>query len=423
MCVLAAAVASTACETSKSSNPLSPSVAGPIPGVNITAPKILEPAIGAKIPVDQQPVTLTVENASTSGVRPLVYVFEVAADAAFTNMVFTREGITPGDGGRTKLRLPDPLATGRSYFWRTRAQDGANTGDYSAANFDVFTPIIIETPTPTQPAANSTVTTLRPQFVVNNANKSGPFTAVTYTIEVADSFAFTNKVATWSTGEQSGQTKFDIPTDLKHNTVYYWHVRASDSTTTGPWSNTVAFQTFAAPPVPDPIPVPVPSGPVPGDAINLGQVAVYNSPADIASWPATSAITQIRMDPSMGLSFEFTKQNVWPNPIPPGFTGGIQYTVWAVVFINGRWHTSGFIEMWQGRPSTGAPILSDFARNWAYDGRWGPMAGYQPRVGEQMGFFLSAGDARGRGEPTSVRERTNVVIIALPAGDSGVFRF
>ena len=36
-----------ACETSKSANPLSPSVAGPIPGVEITAPKPLSPQANA----------------------------------------------------------------------------------------------------------------------------------------------------------------------------------------------------------------------------------------------------------------------------------------------------------------------------------------------------------------------------------------
>ena len=35
-----------ACEAEKSSSPLSPSVAGPIPGVSITPPKLLEPAQG-----------------------------------------------------------------------------------------------------------------------------------------------------------------------------------------------------------------------------------------------------------------------------------------------------------------------------------------------------------------------------------------
>ena len=37
------------CEAQKSETPLSPSVAGPIPGVEITAPRLLEPSMGTKI--------------------------------------------------------------------------------------------------------------------------------------------------------------------------------------------------------------------------------------------------------------------------------------------------------------------------------------------------------------------------------------
>ena len=57
----------------------------------------------ARIAVDQQPVTLTVQNASTSGVRPLSYLVEVAVDAGFTNKVFSRDGISPAEIGRANV--------------------------------------------------------------------------------------------------------------------------------------------------------------------------------------------------------------------------------------------------------------------------------------------------------------------------------
>ena len=82
-------------------------------------------------------------------------------------------------------------------------------------------------------------------------------------------------------------------------------------------------------------------------------------------------------------------------------------------------HNAGAVVLQIDEPRLTYPILSDFAANWAYDGRWGPMAGYRPRAGEQMGFFLSAGDARLWGTVISVRERSNVVVVPLPAGDSG----
>ena len=412
-----------ACVATKSEDPLSPTVAGPIPGVNITPPTIMQPTTGAKVAVDQQPLVLVVNNASSSGVRPLTYVFEIAADVSFANKVFSREGIQPG-ATQTSLRLPDALATGRTYFWHARAEDGANTGAFSStAAFDVFTPIVIGPPVPVSPIDNATVETAHPRFTFNNAPHSGPVGPLVYIIEVADSDSFGNKLAVWTVAEKAGQTYLDSPQDLPPIKQLFWHVRAADQVTAGPWSATQVFRTPAPIILPPPLPPDIPTGPAPGDAMNLGAAAVYNSPPDIASWAVTSKITRIDMSPAHGLNLEFTTKASWPDYTPPGWDGPLQYTVWAVVNINGRWYTSGFIQMWRGRPSTGAPILSDFARNWAYDSRWGPMMGYQPRAGEQMGFFVSAGNARGEGAVTSRRERSNVVLVSLPPGDNGSFPF
>ena len=415
--IACAAVTLTAC-AEKSSNPLSPTVAGPIPGVNITAPTPVQPGNGTRISVNQQPVTLMVNNATTSGVRPLSYTFEVATDVTFTNKVLLRENIVPGDG-KTSLRLSDALAAGRDYYWHARAEDGANTGPFStAASFNVFVPVVIEAPVLVAPVNNVTVDNVRPRFTMNNAARTGPAGAIAYLIELADSDTFANK-ATLTVAEQPNQTSADAPQDLPYSKQLFWHARAYDPENIGPWSPTQTFQT-PAPAVVAPSP---PTGPAPNDAIALSQAAVYNSPADIANWAVTSKITSVSMSGSSGLSFEFTTKQSWPDVTPPGFSGPLQYTVWAVVNINGRWYTSGFIQMWRGRASTGAPILSDFASNWAYDSRWGPMAGYQPHAGEQMGFFVSAGNARGVGGVSSVRERSNVVIVSLPAGDNGYFPF
>jgi hypothetical protein len=165
------------------------------------------------------------------------------------------------------------------------------------------------------------------------------------------------------------------------------------------------------------------------DAIDLSTAVVHNSPADVASWARTTRISQLNMapenSPHPGLSFEFPAHATWPNFTPPGWDGPIQYTVWAGVRISGVWHVAGIIQMWREREATGAPILANnnFARNWVYDSRWGAMAHYQPVAGEAMVFFLTAGNARGITGVTSVRERSNVVLVNLPANDSGVFRF
>ena len=106
--------------------------------------------------VAQQPITLTIGNATTSGVRPLTYSFEVAVDVNFTNRVFTRGSITSGASGQTSLPLPSALATGYTYDWHAQAQDGANTGAFSgASSFTVFMPIVINAPVPVGPSITS----------------------------------------------------------------------------------------------------------------------------------------------------------------------------------------------------------------------------------------------------------------------------
>jgi hypothetical protein len=279
--LLALIAATSACEAAKSANPLSPAVAGPIPGVDISAPKPLEPA-NAKIPVEQQPVTLLAEIAGSNGPRPLSYVFEVAVDAAFNTKVFVAENVAPGEGGRTSVRLPDRLAPEHSYFWRVKAQDGANTGPYSAAlGFEVFTRSVIESPTQTTPGINVVGQPLRPTFVVNNVGRSGPVGSLSYMFELSDSDSFANKTFV-TVAEQNGQTSLTSPQDLAFATVYYWHVRAFDAKTIGPWSTTRAFQTIA-----QPVAIPPPSsggsggdwqscGSTPGQAISACVIAAVN---------------------------------------------------------------------------------------------------------------------------------------------------
>jgi hypothetical protein len=405
------ALAVSACEHTKSSNPLAATVAGPIPGVAITAPKVVEPTPGAKVAVDLQPVTLTVENANTSGVRPLSYMFEVAIDATFTNKVFMREGVEPGDG-RTKLRLPDPLATGRSYFWRVRAQDGANTGPFSdPATFNVFTPIVIEAPGPIVPSPNSTVTTLRPQFVVNNARRSGPVGAITYQIEVSDTQTFAAKIAAWSVGEQPNQTTFDLPVDLKYSSLYYWHVRGTDPTTIGPWSATLAFATPAPPPVPSPTPTPGPGG-----DFNLAAARIVVSP-DVRSWPVTSEITSIRLGGGF-FHIDHTKRCRWPGV---DIGGALQEsTVWVFFQIGGQWYGSGGerLRPCQTDKELGRP--SDIGPGWFYSPVWAPMAGYVPQPGELVGFMMAAGSTRADSN-APVHERSRVVLIRWPGDGGGSF--
>jgi len=418
-----AAIICSGCEVSKSSNPLSPTVQGPIPGVNITAPKSLQPSGGQKIPVDQQPVTLIVENATTNGVRPLSYRFEIAADANFTTSVYATDMIAPGANGRTSVKLPDALATGKTYYWRSLAHDGANTGNYTqTASFDIYTPIVINPPVPASPAPNATVVGIRPRFTFNNATRSGPVGTIVYAVEVASDAGFSNRVALWgSIPEQPGQTSTDMPLDLKYQSVYYWRVAAYDQTTTGPWSSPLGFTTPDQPVVAPP--PPPPGGPVAADAFDLSAASIHSSPQGVGSWPVTTTITSLSVRPD-GVAVEFSKKDGpgrWPDVVPPGWTGGLQYTLWIAMNIGGSWHTCGPIEFWHGLAANGGDITvnNQIAVNWTY--YCGPMA-RQPAPGEMVGFFVTAGDQRLK-DAFIVHERSNIVVIPFPAVSGVSFSF
>jgi len=351
-------------------------------------------------------------------VRPLSYEFDIATDNNFANKVFSQKGVAPGASGQTGLRLSDALATGHTYYWRAQAQDGANSSAFSAtASFEVYTPIVIQAPVLIAPVGNITTDSTTPRFAIANAVRSGPVGAIGYTIEVADSDSFANKLAIWTIAETAGQTSFEAPGVLPANKQIFWHARAFDPTTTGPYSATAVFKT------PAPVVTPPPSGGGGSalDQINLSLATIMGGgPLDVASWAVTTNIQRIDFNPSSGLWFTFPAMNTWPDQLIPGWNGGaLQYTVWACAPVNG-WTCAGFVQMWKGRGGTGAPLPSNYTYWWGPAGSAtaGVFGSYVPQPGDTMAFFVTAGNERG-GTYTSIRERSNVVLVTLPYGDSG----
>jgi len=247
------------CESAKSANPTAPSVAGPIPGVNISAPRPLEPYAGSTLVFDGEPPTLLIENAGTSGARTIWLQLEVAADTSFQQIVHQADQISLGGNGRTSYRLPAPLGAGYTYYWRTRAADGANTGPYSSvSNFNVVPPVVIDAPVAIAPSGK--ITTNKPEFKVTNGAISGT-TGVVYRFEVSLTGDFSTMVAIVTAAPNgSGSTTMTLG-DLPYKTTYYWRVRGSDGSKESPYSNT---QTFTTPDTPAPPPTPPGGGGVPG---------------------------------------------------------------------------------------------------------------------------------------------------------------
>lgn len=406
---LAVALFMSGCALEKSSNPLSPSVAGPIPGVDITSPRMVQPSNGQRIAVDQQPVTLTIGNASTSGVRPLSYRFEVAVDAAFTNVLVSREGVEPGASGQTSLRLTDALAPERTYYWHARAQDGANVGPYSApAQFAIFTPLVLRAPTPISPINDAVVSSLRPTVVFQNAARTGASGSIAYTIEASDSSAFTNSLSA-TVDEQPERTSFVTPQDLPAGKQVFWRVRAfaSDPVTVGPWSDIQVFRT----PAPTPTAPTSPGGgggnaPAADDQLDLRTVTILKGPSAIVNWPVGSRITNASQGGGE-LCIWHEQLGKWPSVIFFGDPGTlVEGNQWVFANINGKWY-GGAADWYRPGQACKGVDASSIGRD-SFDQE--PLRSWVPRPGEVFGV-MSSTPARAWPDMRTLDQRTNIIMM------------
>jgi hypothetical protein len=294
------------CDRVKSDNPLSPTIAGPIAGVTITAPRAIEPAAGQTVKDAEQPLRIVIENAQTNGVRPVTMSFEIAADADFRTIVFSQNGLAPSATGTTRVILPERLQAGRFYFWRTRALDGANSSEWSPSiRFEVQVNIIIGTPTPVSPTTSTRIASLSPELRVKNGTSSGPHGPLSYQFQISTNDTITAVVGEgWSSESGSGETVYVGPRLPNYDETYYWRGRISDGTNTGPWSRTEVFRSPLLPVVPV-----IPVIPTPG--------------VPTGNWQVCSALTgdkqrlvecvhaAIQPGRSEHLAFEVTKRVAW----------------------------------------------------------------------------------------------------------------
>lgn len=193
------------------------------------------------------------------------------------------------------------------------------------------------------------------------------------------------------------------------------------------------FRKFAIPPLVSTllsIGCPAPIFAQPADMLPLASATIQRSPAEVATWPATVQITGVTINTNgTGIGIQTAAPIPWPDFIPPGFTGPLQYTVWVCV-TPAAWQCMGDIQMWRTRnvpPDGSLPALPSQWSLW-----WGSTAGgatgggfgsYVPSPGDTIGFFIAAGNERGSSADFSVKERSNVVTLQLVAGDTQTVTF
>jgi hypothetical protein len=188
-------------------------------------------ASGAQVSYYSQPVTLVVAGGvATSGATPTTIV-EVAADAAFTNIVTTQTASRNASGQLTIT--VDHLSPATTYYLRAKTTAGDNPGIFSdPATLTVGPLLQIQPPTPLQPLADS-FPHKRPTFAVKNAMtntvQAGVTADLAYRFDVALDVAFTNIAASGTVSEGAVQTAFVPSNDLPSGTKYYWRARAGDS--------------------------------------------------------------------------------------------------------------------------------------------------------------------------------------------------
>ena len=249
MVPLAALAAAAACSNAVT-NPLTPGAAGGGTGTvtttstaSVAAPRPLQPANGALIRNQDQPVTLVVKNALvTKAGATATYLFEVSTDPSFGTKVQTKDNVVEGTGGQTSVRL-DLLPGGTDYYWHVRASGGGTIGVFSPAfKFTVGLPIVINAPVPIAPL-NNTQTSQRPALRVTNATRSGPVGPITYKFDVSTTAAFTTLFTSGTKTEGINETGFIPTVDLPLNTPLFWRATAMDAAN-GITSGSSAVQSF-----------------------------------------------------------------------------------------------------------------------------------------------------------------------------------
>src|SRR6266536_1834443 len=132
-------VFAAACEKSSPSKPseltangAGGSVTDASSGITITTPSLVSPTVNQQFPFAEQPLTLTVKNATHTGNGATTYTFEVATDGAFANKVYSKGDVAEGGNGQTSLKIDTLAGPGaKSYFWRVQASTGSTTGLFS----------------------------------------------------------------------------------------------------------------------------------------------------------------------------------------------------------------------------------------------------------------------------------------------------
>jgi len=378
----------------KSSNPTAPTAT-----TTITTPTAVSPAQGAQISDLSQPVTLAVQNATTTGKNALTYAFEVATDSGFANRVYTKSGVAAGTSGQTSQQI-DRLTAGQPYYWRARAEDltAVVVSSWASANFSVGPGVRFDAPAASEPLNGDRAGGARPLLRVRNSTRDASVGSVTYTFEVAETPDFQTGLVTGTVNEgaggYSGITEWRVTKEVAVK-GYYWRVKGVAAAGSSPYMTVATF-------------VPWP------DEIDASQVTYLHGP-NIANWPLTRTLksaTQGTPEPDIVCTY-FTRQGNgdWP---PVDFYGEgaelgtfVEGTQWYFAKINGKWYAVAGEWFRPGQTCKGGQLAQDIGRDATQEE---PIHSWVPKPGELVGYAVS-GPARNYPQMQGKDERSQIILV------------
>src|SRR5262245_9077569 len=362
-------------------------------GITLTTPQLNSPNNAAEFKFIEQPITVSVKNAVSTGSTPLTYTFEVAGDAAFASKVFSRDGVAE-TAGTTSLRL-DRLPADRSYYWRARANSGTLAGPFTSGRLLKVGPeVILQAPSLGDPANNATVGE-QPTLNVNRAGRTGPAEQIFYRFEVSDTDSFGSVVYSATVPERTDlpYTPHQLSRTLDEKN-YWWRVQAADpaNSVTSPFSSVATFKVARG--------------------IDLKTANIVLGPKNIGDWENTARITEAYWVPDM-LCIYHTRLGIWPGVPFFGDRGTlVEGNQWVFAFINGQWH-GGAADWYRPGQACKGVGANSIGRDAFYNPAQEPLHSWVPRSGELFGV-MSTTPSRFWPDMRTYDERTDVMVIRWP---------
>jgi len=186
-----------------------------------TTPVALSPKEGEVI--TDSIVALVISNSTDAEGDSLTYGFEVYSDSLLSNLVTSATGVEEGIDSTIWL-IDVPLEDNHQYWWRARADDGFENGEWmSLSSFIVNS----ENDSPgsfhlLNPPDGGEVTTLKPILDWETSIDPDPGDVVSYTLLYGKNIPSQVQV------EVGGESVYQIKTPLEDNQLYYWKVVAKD---------------------------------------------------------------------------------------------------------------------------------------------------------------------------------------------------